>query len=200
MKREGNTKERILTEAMTLFSVYGYEAVSVRAIADAVGVGNSALYKHYKSKQEILDAIVERCRKHFLEKSKEIAKLQSYEIRNLEQFCLEMFLFQTTDMWMVTFRKILLMEQFKNPELAALYKSCFIELPVNSMEKIFEKLVEMGVMKKKNCRVLAMELYAPFFLYHLAADNTEELMPLFRCHVNYFFEENFKEKQMGDEK
>ena len=40
MKREGNTKERILTEAMTLFSVYGYEAVSVRAIADAVGVGD----------------------------------------------------------------------------------------------------------------------------------------------------------------
>ncbi len=193
MKREGNTKERILTEAMRLFSVYGYEAVSVRAIADAVGVRNSALYKHYKSKREILDAIVERCRNRFLEKSREIVGLQSYEMEGLETFCLKMFVFQTTDVWMVTFRKILLMEQFKNPELAALYKSCFIEMPIDGMEKIFEKLVEAGVMKKKDCRVLAMELYAPFFLYHLASDSTEELMPLFRRHVNYFFEENFKE-------
>ena len=77
MKREGNTKERILLESMKLFSVYGYEAVSIRAIAEAVGVGNSALYKHYKSKREILDAIVERCRSRFKEKSGEIVKLGS---------------------------------------------------------------------------------------------------------------------------
>ena len=107
-----NTKQKILDVALDLFSKKGYANVFVGDIAKGVGIKAPSLYKHYKSKQEILDAIVERCRKHFLEKSKEIVKLQSYEIRNLEQFCLEMFLFQTTDMWMVTFRKILLMEQF----------------------------------------------------------------------------------------
>lgn len=190
MKREGNTKERILLESMKLFSVYGYEAVSIRTIAEAVGVGNSALYKHYKSKREILDAIVERCRSRFKEKSGEIVKLQSYDLEDLEAFCLGMFAFQTTDEWMVTFRRILLMEQFKNKEMAELYKSCFIEMPVEGMEKIFAELMENGMMKKKNSRVLAMELYAPFFLYHLAADDLETLQQLFREHVRYFFEEN----------
>lgn len=192
MKREGNTKERILLESMRLFSVYGYEAVSIRTIAEAVGVGNSALYKHYKSKKEILDAIVERCRSRFFEKSKEIGKLQSYELEYIEEFCLNMFAFQTTDVWMVTFRRILLMEQFKNQEMAKLYKSCFIEMPIEGMKKIFEGLMEEGIMKKKDSRVLAMELYAPFFLYHLAADDTEALQQLFRQHVCYFFEENLE--------
>lgn len=82
------------------------------------------------------------------------------------------------------------MEQFKNKEMAELYKSCFIEMPVEGMEKIFAELMENGMMKKKNSRVLAMELYAPFFLYHLAADDLETLQQLFREHVRYFFEEN----------
>ena len=99
MRREGNTKERILLESMKLFSVYGYEAVSIRTIADAVGVGNSALYKHYKSKREILDAIVERCRSRFCEKSGEIKQMQSCDLEHLEAFCLGMFIFQTTDEW-----------------------------------------------------------------------------------------------------
>ena len=50
-KRRGNTKQRIIEESMKLFSVHGFEAVSIRTIADAVGVGNSALYKHFKSKK-----------------------------------------------------------------------------------------------------------------------------------------------------
>ncbi|MDD6306271.1 MAG: helix-turn-helix domain containing protein [Clostridiales bacterium] len=43
----GNTKQKIIEESMKLFSVNGFHAVSVRAIADAVGVRNSALYKHF---------------------------------------------------------------------------------------------------------------------------------------------------------
>ncbi len=45
------TKERILTEALTLFSVKGYEPVTVAAIAEAVGIKAPSLYKHYKSNE-----------------------------------------------------------------------------------------------------------------------------------------------------
>ena len=59
MKQKGrNTKQKILEESMKLFSVSGFDTVSIRAIAEAVGVGNSALYKHFKSKKEILNEIV----------------------------------------------------------------------------------------------------------------------------------------------
>ena len=53
------TKERIIEEALTLFAEKGYQGTSVKNIADAVGIKDSSLYKHYKSKQEIFDTIVQ---------------------------------------------------------------------------------------------------------------------------------------------
>ena len=50
------TKQKILNEALTLFSEKGYSAVYVSDIADAVGIKAPSLYKHYKSKQEIFDS------------------------------------------------------------------------------------------------------------------------------------------------
>lgn len=45
MKKE-TTKQRILTEAVKLFSKEGYAAVSVDQIAKAVGIKAPSLYKH----------------------------------------------------------------------------------------------------------------------------------------------------------
>ena len=60
-----HTKQRILQEALRLFSRKGYDAVSVEQIADAVGVKAPSLYKHYKSKQDIFDAIFEETAKRY---------------------------------------------------------------------------------------------------------------------------------------
>lgn len=61
MKRnEKPMKERILEEALQLFSQNGYTGTSMNDIAAKLGVTKAALYKHYKSKQEILDSIVEK--------------------------------------------------------------------------------------------------------------------------------------------
>ena len=57
------TKERILREALRLFSQKGYDAVSVEQIAGAVGIKAPSLYKHYKSKQDIFNAIFEETAK-----------------------------------------------------------------------------------------------------------------------------------------
>ena len=59
-----STKERIVDEALTLFSIKGYKGTSVKQIANAVGIKDSSLYKHFKSKQEILDTIVVMLREH----------------------------------------------------------------------------------------------------------------------------------------
>ena len=56
--KKEDTKQRILDEALRLFSQSGYDAVSVERIASAVGIKAPSLYKHFKSKQEIFDAIV----------------------------------------------------------------------------------------------------------------------------------------------
>ena len=53
------TKERIIEEALTLFSTQGYQGTSVKNIADLVGIKDSSLYKHFRSKKEIFDTIVQ---------------------------------------------------------------------------------------------------------------------------------------------
>ena len=56
----GDTKERILETALELFAQSGYLGTSMNDIAKQLGITKAALYKHYASKQEILDRIVER--------------------------------------------------------------------------------------------------------------------------------------------
>lgn len=48
------TKASIISEALPLIAQFGYAAVSMRMIADAVGVNVGALYNHVPSKQQIL--------------------------------------------------------------------------------------------------------------------------------------------------
>ena len=57
------TKERILRIALELFAQNGYLGTSMNDIAGQLGFTKAALYKHYASKQEILDTIVERMNK-----------------------------------------------------------------------------------------------------------------------------------------
>jgi TetR/AcrR family transcriptional regulator, repressor for uid operon len=190
MERKGrNTKQRIIEESMRLFSSQGYDAVSIRSIAEAVGVGNSALYKHFRSKKEILNEITAFSIAYF----QEMGRKQMMQIRSLSDLqatCITMFSFQTKDEWMVMFRKLLLVEQFRNPEMQDIYRRFFIELPIQSQMVLFENLMEQGIMRKGNARVMAMELYAPFYLYHLASDSQAGLEDLFREHVTTFWETN----------
>ena len=55
----GNRKEEILIVALHLFARDGYEAVSVSQIAGELDMTKGALYRHYKSKRDIFDCIVQ---------------------------------------------------------------------------------------------------------------------------------------------
>jgi AcrR family transcriptional regulator len=59
---ETSTKQRLVTEAMRLFSEQGYRATSINQIEKAAGLvpGCGALYNHFKSKEELLAAGVDR--------------------------------------------------------------------------------------------------------------------------------------------
>ena len=66
----GDTKERILETALELFAQSGYLGTSMSDIAEKLGITKGALYKHYTSKQEILDSIVEQMNKMDYERAK----------------------------------------------------------------------------------------------------------------------------------
>ncbi|MCC7366391.1 MAG: TetR/AcrR family transcriptional regulator [Dehalococcoidia bacterium] len=59
--RSGDTRTVILDASLELFGRDGYEATTVRRIADRCGITDAALYYYFDSKQAILDALfVER--------------------------------------------------------------------------------------------------------------------------------------------
>ena len=54
-----STKEKILDAALTLFAENGYDGTSVEQIANIVGIKAPSLYKHYKGKEDILNALID---------------------------------------------------------------------------------------------------------------------------------------------
>jgi AcrR family transcriptional regulator len=56
--RPPNRRALIVAAATELFCTRGYEHVAVGDIADAVAMGPSALYRHFSSKQELLEEVV----------------------------------------------------------------------------------------------------------------------------------------------
>ena len=53
------TRDRILSVALDLFTDEGYDKVSLREVAEKVGVSKAALYYHFSSKEEILKTLME---------------------------------------------------------------------------------------------------------------------------------------------
>lgn len=131
--REKNTKERILEEALKLFAQSGYMGTSMNDIADKLGVTKAALYKHYKSKQEILDSIVEKMNQMDRERVKEydmpegsieevVKGYQSTALDKIKQFTKVQFLHWTQEEFSCCFRKMLTLEQYRDPEMTKLYQ------------------------------------------------------------------------------
>ncbi|MEE3465029.1 MAG: helix-turn-helix domain-containing protein, partial [Candidatus Enteromonas sp.] len=64
---EQSTKSKILLTALRMFALYGYEGTNLRDLASELGLSKSALYKHYKSKEDIWDSTMEYMKGYFAE-------------------------------------------------------------------------------------------------------------------------------------
>lgn len=179
------TRDRIIYESLKLFSRDGYDATSTRAIARSIECSDAVVYKHFRSKQEILDAIIEICSDRLVIKQQQV-NISNMNWTDVENICMNIFIFQTTDEWIVPFRKLLLIEQFKNSQLEAIYRDVFINRPLSYMASMFDELIKLGYMKSGNPKVYAMDLYSPFFMYHTICGSNEEILEVLREHVTLF--------------
>lgn len=57
---EPDTREKLLNAAETLFALKGSKGTTTRAVAAAAGVNELTLFRHFGSKEGLLDAMVER--------------------------------------------------------------------------------------------------------------------------------------------
>jgi AcrR family transcriptional regulator len=57
--RDTDTRTRLLETALSLFTRHGVEGTSLQMIADALGVTKAAVYYHFRTKDEITEAVAE---------------------------------------------------------------------------------------------------------------------------------------------
>lgn len=199
-----NTKERILYEALELFSNKGFEAVSMRDIAGVVGIRESSIYKHYSGKQAILDAIVERAMEEMEQMLREldvpmpnvessVSRYAEMKIEEVADLCSSTLLMQRENEIITKFRRLLTMEQYRNEELRKLFIDVFIERQISYNEKVFDYLLKAGVLWGESARHMALQFYAPFFLlqYRLP-DDEEQLETALKEHILCFLREHMK--------
>ena len=190
-----DTKQRILQEALKLFSQSGYKGTSMNDIASQLNVTKAALYKHYKSKQEILDSIVEKMNELDRERAREydmpdgtfedVAEYKHIAIEKIKQFTKVQFLHWMEDEFCCRFRKMLTLEQYRDPNLARLHHDYLAGGPLSYMAAIFRKLTDSD----EDAMQLALEFYGPMYLLYSVYDGAEDknsVVPLLDAHIDRF--------------
>lgn len=196
-----STKQMILDEALCLFSEHGYGAVSVGQIAQAVGVKAPSLYKHYKSKQDIFDAILAEMARRYevqaasmrLDGSDPLADAGVYtEISEdmLIGMGKNLFLYFLHDEYVARFRKMLTIEQYHSSTLADLYTKQYVDDPLSYQSALFGLLLQTGAFRQADAQVMALHFFAPLCLLLTLCDRQPEREPealrLLEQHIRQF--------------
>lgn len=172
-------KEEILSVALHLFARDGYEAVSVSQIAGELDMTKGALYRHYKSKRDIFDHILERMEQGDSDHAENYGmpendtestrdKYEKLSLDNFIQYCKSMYEYWTEDEFASLFRKMLTVEQFRNEEMQALYQQYLVSGPVGYVKNLFESM-DIG-----NAEMKADQFYAIMFLYYSLFDGAKD--------------------------
>lgn len=194
-----NTKKRIIEKSLTLFSKRGYNAVTVRDIASAVGIKASSLYNHFENKQDIFNTIIDKytaINESFFDSLNQPYYLNSlFDFENncisnvkLTELSFKIFDFFSNNNNIVKFRKMLTIEKYQNSKLSKLYTKIFIDDIINYHSRFFQKLIDIKYIKtNSNPKLLAIEFYSPLFLLINKIDTPHENQQLFiKNHINTF--------------
>lgn len=170
------TKKRILEAALNLFSEKGYDGVGVDLIAEQAGIKGPSLYRHFKGKEDILNTLIEEGSEHYamhFGSARELGVLPN-TIEELTSISMEQLQFTMHDPVIKKIRKILAMEQFRNPKLAELATSYSMTGVQKMYTHYFEHLIALGVVKTENPEILAFEYISPITLLIQVCDRQPE--------------------------
>ena len=197
----GNTKQEILDAALELFSVKGFEATSLSTIADTVGIRKASLYSHFENKQAILDALVKDVLEQYAEHSIFAkADWEKYDVAEDEpaltadaaaQMILGQIRYILHDPHVSKARKMLVMEQFQNPELAKLQTKQNYTDVLRYFTGLVKCLIRNGVLAEDEPEIMAAQLCLPISTWLGLCDREPErepeVMELVNRHIRQFF-------------
>lgn len=197
-----NTKQKILLESLRLFSQRGYDAVGVEQIAAAVGIKAPSLYKHYRSKQDIFDAIFEETARryeaftdtisvHVQNSEQDVKMFEEITADDLVAKVRSLIDYSLHDEYVSMFRRMMTIEQFRSPELSELYSQRYVNQIHDYHSGLFTKMIAAGVLVEEDPGILAMMYDAPILVLLGECDRhpekEEECMKKLEAHVRLFY-------------
>lgn len=186
------TKEKILFAALDLISQKGYDGVGVDLIAEHAGLKGPSLYRHFKGKEDIFNSMLDMLESYY---EKEFAEAEGERhlpenLSELIQISLQKIDFTMHDEIIQKTRRLLAMEQFRNPRVARLTTRHHLEKLQALYAVLFAKLMEKGMLKRDNPEVLALSFVAPVTLlihiYDRQPEREAEVMEKIQEHFAHF--------------
>lgn len=195
------TREKIIAVSLELFAKHGFSGVSVRNIAKEVGVRESALYKHFKNKQDILDQIIlemkDRIKQAYIKQqvpeavSQDVAKeYRALSSEKLKDIAWQLFCLYTKDPMVSNYRKLLMKEMLIDEQIANLYCESFLTGVLARQGETFSSLIKDGMFRKEDEKIVALQFYGPIFMlfqqYDCHPEQEKEIKSMLEKHVEAF--------------
>ncbi len=199
-----DTKERILAAALEMFSQNGYAGTNIRELTASLGLVKSSMYRHFKSKEDIWNALLDEMIAYYDERvgSPEHLPPVPDSLEDLAGMTMWMVDFTVHDEKIIMTRKLLTIEQYRDVRARELASLHFLTGLTDMFTRVFAEMMDRGLLRREDPAMLAFAYTAPISaLIHLCdrePDRTETAMEKIRAFVRHFIK-MYGEKSHGQE-
>ena len=165
-----DTKERILAAALDLFSQNGYAGTNIRELTAALGLVKSGVYKHFGSKEDIWNTLLDELIAYYEARfgSPEHLPPVPDSLEELVAMTIRMVDFTVHDEKVVKTRKVLAIEQFRDERAKELATKHFLTGLTEMFTPLFAGMMDKGLLHQDDPAMLAFAYTAPISaLIHL---------------------------------
>ena len=187
-----DTKERILATALDMFSQNGYAGTNIRELTASLGLVKSSMYRHFKSKEEIWNTLLDEMIAYYDERfgSPEHLPPVPQALEELVAMTMRMVNLTVHDEKIVKTRKLLMIEQFRDDRARDLATKHFLTGLRDMFTPVFQGMMDKGLIRKDDPAMLAFAYTAPISaLIHLCdrePDRTEEAIQQIEVFSRHF--------------
>ena len=187
-----DTKERILDEALRQFSQKGYDGTNIRELTASLGLVKSSMYKHFKSKEDIWNALLDRMIVYYRERFGSAENLPPVPdtLEGLVAMTMKMADVTIHDEMIIMTRKLLTIEQFRDERARELATKHFLMRLTVMFTHIFKGMIDKGLLRNDDVEMLAFAYTAPISaLIHLCdrePEKTEEAIKQIEAFSRHF--------------
>ena len=165
-----DTKERILSAALEMFSQNGYAGTNIRELTASLGLAKSSMYRHFESKEDVWNALLDEMIAYYTERFGSPERLPPVPdtTEALVAMTMRMADFTIRDERVVMTRRLLSIEQFRDERARALATRHFLTGLTDMFTPLFAGMMDGGLLRRDDPAMLALAYTTPISaLIHL---------------------------------